>query len=233
MKISVVIPAYNEEKYIKECLDSLTRQSFKNYEIIVSLNNCTDGTEDIVRKYKGVKIVKEEKKGVTYARQTGTNMASGEIIVSCDADSYYPSDWLSCIDLNFKHNKDISGLYGPVYLEGDSIVLKVVAKYIYTAFLRVSRIFGNDNVAGINFAFRKSVFDKVGGYTLGLKSAEDIDLAEKIRKFGKIKFDRKLIVFTSDRKFKGRFFKSLFHHSKNYIRVFLLRKKPEDMTDIR
>lgn len=233
MKISVIIPAYNEEKYIGNCLDSIINQDFKDYETIVSLNYCTDGTEDIVRMYGSVKIIKEQRKGVTFARQTGTEQALGEIIVSCDADSNYPKDWLSRIALNFEKNKDIVGLYGPVYFEGQSKLLKFIAKYIYTAFLHISRIFRNDNVAGINFAFRKSVFDKVGGYTLGLKSAEDIDLANKIRKFGKIKFDSNLIVYTSDRKFKGRFFKSLFHHTKNYIKVFIFRKKPEEMVDIR
>lgn len=226
------MPAYNEEKYIGKCLDSITNQDYDDYEVIVSLNNCTDGTEDIVKKYRGVKIVKEERKGVTYARQTGTREVQGEIIASTDADSNYPKNWLSKIASNFE-NKDVAALYGPVYFEGQSSLLKFMARYVYTAFLGISRLFGNDNVAGINFAFRKSVFNKVNGYTLGLKSAEDIDLAEKIRKFGKIKFDKKLIVYTSDRKFEGRFFKSLIHHTKNYIRVFILKKKPEDMVDIR
>lgn len=233
MKISVVIPAYNEEKYIGRCLDSLLRQDYGDFEIIVSLNSCTDGTEGLVRKYKSVKIVKEERKGVTYARQTGTEQALGEIIASSDADSRYPKDWLNKIASNFQNNKDIVGLYGPVYLESKSLFLKIMAKYAYTVFLKISRLFGKDNVAGINFAFKRDVFNKVGGYTLGLKSAEDIDLAKKIKKFGRIKFDKKLVVYTSDRKFVGRLFKSLVHHSKNYIRVFILKKKPEEMIDIR
>lgn len=232
MKISVVMPAYNEEKYIGKCLESIMNQDYDDYEVIVSLNNCTDGTENIVRNLEGVKIVKEENKGVTYARQTGTKEASGEIIASTDADSYYPSDWLSKIASDFE-DREIKALYGPVYFVGQSKVLKFMAKYIYTSFLQISRLFGNDNVAGINFAFRKDVFDKVGGYTLGLKSAEDIDLAEKIRKFGKIKLDKNLVVYTSDRRFKGRLFKSLVHHAKNYFKVFILKKKPENMVDIR
>ncbi|NQV00227.1 MAG: glycosyltransferase [Parcubacteria group bacterium] len=233
MKISVVIPAYNEEKYIRECLDSLVKQNFKNYEIIVSLNNCTDNTKEIVEEFRDIKLIEVNKKGVTNARQVGTLRAEGDIIASADADSVYPEDWLSKIASNFQDNKEIVGLYGPVRLKSDSLFLKFMARYIYTIFLYASELLRNQNVAGINFAFRKNIFDKVGGYTLDLKSAEDIDLAEKIRKFGKIKFDSKLIVYTSDRKFKGRFFKSLLHHGKNYIRVFILKKKPEDMVDIR
>jgi glycosyltransferase involved in cell wall biosynthesis len=232
MKISVVMPTYNEEKYIKKCLDSLKDQDYKNYELIVVLNNCTDNTGSIVKKYKGIRIVEEKKKGVTYARQKGTLLATGEVIASVDADSFYPKNWLSQIACNFKKD-NILGLYGPVYLESDSLFLRFMARYVYTLFLRISSFLGKDNAAGINFAFRKDLYDKVNGYTLNLRSAEDIDLANKIGKFGKIKFDRELVVFTSDRKFKGRFFKSLFYHSKNYIRMFLLKKKPKEMIDIR
>jgi len=233
MKISVIIPAYNEEKYIEKCLDSLIEQNFKDYEIIVILNNCTDNTESIVNGFKNVKIVKEERKGVVYARQAGTLEAKGEIIASADADSLYPKDWLSKIESNFKKDNRIVGLYGPVYLKSESIFLRLITKYLYTLFLYTSKLIGGENVAGINFAFKKDVFDKVNGYNTGLLSAEDIDLAKRIKQFGKIKFSSRLIAYSSDRKFKGRFFKSLFYHLKNYIKVFILKKKPEGMIDIR
>ncbi len=232
MKISVVVPAYNEEKCIERCLNSLVKQDYDNFEVILCLNNCTDNTENIAKRFSKVKIVKEERKGVTYARQTGTKEASGEIIASADADSYYPSNWLSGIAGNFENSK-VAVAYGPVYLESDSYFLKFMSKYVYTWFLIISSLLGMDNVAGINFAFRKKIFEKTGGYTLDLKSAEDIDLTNKLRKFGKVKFDRKLVVYTSGRKFEGRFLKSLIHHSKNYIRVFILKKEPEKMVDIR
>ena len=57
MKISVIIPAYNEEKYITKCLNSLIEQNYDDFEIIVVLNNCTDNTESIVNGFKNVKIV--------------------------------------------------------------------------------------------------------------------------------------------------------------------------------
>src|SRR3989304_3585243 len=61
MKVSVVIPVYNEEKYIKNCLDSLMNQTEKPDEIIVVDNNCTDKTVSIVKKYKRIKIIQEKK----------------------------------------------------------------------------------------------------------------------------------------------------------------------------
>ena len=64
MKVSVVIPVYNEKKRIKKCLDSLLSQSEKPDEIIVVDNNSTDSTVSIVRKYKGVNLVHEKKQGI-------------------------------------------------------------------------------------------------------------------------------------------------------------------------
>lgn len=252
MKISVVIPAYNEEKYIGKCLSSLLNQNFQgDFEIIVCLNACTDKTKEKVLEIKKnlqskferktflkpnvikIRIVEEERKGVGFARQRGTNAALGEIIASADADTEYPPNWLERIVLNFEKNPKVSGLYGPVFIKDGGLGLQILARYIYTSFLCISKIFGNDNVAGMNFAFRKKFFDKVGGYDINLKSAEDIDLAKKLKNFGKIKFDRKLFVFTSARRFKGRFLKSFWHHIKNYLRVFIFKKSPEDFEDIR
>src|SRR5689334_1513313 len=72
MKLSVVIPAYNEEKYIGACLDELiTTAGSDIYEIIVVDNASTDRTAAVARKYKGVKVVREDRKGLTRARQAG------------------------------------------------------------------------------------------------------------------------------------------------------------------
>lgn len=233
MKISVVIPAHNEEKYIKKCLISLVRQDFNDFEIIVCLNACTDKTENIVKQFRHIKRVKEDQKGVVYARRKGTILASGQIIASADADTIYPKDWLSSIALNFQKNSKSVGLYGPVYLKDGPFFLKILAKYFYTPFLYLSKLLNKDNVAGMNFAFRKDIFDKVKGYNLDLKSAEDVDLAKRLKKFGKIDFDKNLIVWTSSRRFEKKFFRSLLHHVKNYFRVFVFKKTPEEFEDIR
>ena len=82
-------------------------------------------------------------------------------------------------------------------------------------------------------SLKKKFFNKIGGYNINLKSAEEIDLVQRLKKFGKIKFDRKLIVLTSARRFKGKFFESLSHHIKNYLNIFWFKKRPSDFEDIR
>lgn len=244
MKISVVIPAHNEEKYIGQCLESLSAQDFYNFEIVVCLNACTDGTEEVVKKFsifnfrfsisdEKIRIIKESKKGVTFARQTGTAAAQGEIIASADADTQYPKDWLSKIALVFQKNPEIVGIYGPVYLYDGPMIIRAADKIFYLPFLYLSKIFGHDNPAGMSFAFRKSAFDKINGYDINLKSAEDVELGCRLKKYGKLKIYPSLKVYTSNRRFKKGTLKFFAHHIRNYFRFFILKKSPKDFEDVR
>ena len=94
-KISVIVAAYNTEKYIQKCMDSLINQTYKNIEIIVVDDASTDGTLKILESYKKkIKIIKnEENKGQAYARNRALEIATGEYIGFVDSDDY--------IDLNY------------------------------------------------------------------------------------------------------------------------------------
>jgi len=104
--ISAIIPAYNEENFIKDCLESLLNQDLdKNfYEIIVVNNASTDKTAEIVKKYP-VKLYYQPKRSVVIARQTGVDKSKGKIIVSADADTTYPRHFLSEIKKTSKRIK--------------------------------------------------------------------------------------------------------------------------------
>lgn len=237
MKVSVVIPAYNEEKYISIPLNSLSKQSFQDFEVIVCLNNCTDRTREVVEKIgrwtsMNFKIVEEKRKGVAWARNTGFEAATGDIIASADADTFYPPDWLAKIVDNFKQ-RDIIGLYGPVYIKSPQGHLKFSARYLFTSFLQLSHWLGNYNLNGMNFAVRQRAFKEIGGFNTNWRSAEDVYIGLKLKEIGRVRFDRRLIVYTHDRRFTKGFSHSLWHHIKNYIRVFVLKKEPLDFKDIR
>lgn len=94
MKITLVIPVYNEEQYIAGCLDSIAKQKIRPDEVIVVDNNCTDNTLLIVKKYPFVQVKHEEKQGMIAARNAGFNAASHEIIARCDADTQLPTNWI-------------------------------------------------------------------------------------------------------------------------------------------
>ena len=113
--ISVVIPLYNCEKYINECLDSVLANSFSDYELIIindgSIDNSLKIAEEYSKKDPRIKVYSQENRGVSYTRNRGIKLAKGDYISFIDADDYvdkyyleelyfmanrYDLDWVTC-----------------------------------------------------------------------------------------------------------------------------------------
>lgn len=103
--ISIVIPVYNEEDYLKACLDAVALQSVKPLEVVVVDNNSTDKSIAIAEKYPFVRVVKEKKQGIVFARSKGFNSSKGTIIARIDADTIIPTDWISNIAKFYSNKK--------------------------------------------------------------------------------------------------------------------------------
>ncbi|MDP3917459.1 MAG: glycosyltransferase family 2 protein [Nanoarchaeota archaeon] len=95
MEISVIIPAYNEEKYIDKCISSLLEQDYKDYEVIVIDDGSTDDTVKIIKKFPKVILKKQNHKGPGEARNLGAKIAKGKILVFVDADMRFPKNYLT------------------------------------------------------------------------------------------------------------------------------------------
>ena len=93
-RISLIIPAYNEERYLRGCLELVKKQTLKPFEVIVVDNNSTDKTAAIAAKYDFVTVVRESQQGRVYAQTTGFNRARGELIARIDADTHLPANWV-------------------------------------------------------------------------------------------------------------------------------------------
>ena len=111
MKISVVIPVYNIEDYLSECLDSIVNQSLEDIEIICVNDGSTDGSLDILKEYESkdsrVKIISQENKGIGNARNTALEYAKGEYVYFIDGDDTLELDALERLyDLNIEKNAD-------------------------------------------------------------------------------------------------------------------------------
>lgn len=94
VEISVIIPAYNEERYIEKALDSLKKQSYKNFEIIVVDDGSTDRTREIVKKFKQVILINGKHAGPGASRNLGAENAKGEFLVFVDADMTFDKNYL-------------------------------------------------------------------------------------------------------------------------------------------
>lgn len=217
MKLSIVIPAYNEEKYLSKCLESLKNQTYKNVEIIIVDNGSTDQTVEIAKKYDTT-IIQESKKGVGAARKKGFAQAQGDIIVSTDADCSYPSDWLEKITRAFE-KPDTIAVYGTTMIENESPWKQKFSLYLMTAFYQINDWLNKKQFQGSNSAVRKTAYEKTSGFDETLGALEDADLCKKLMKLQtpeseslakNIIFDPSIIITTSSRRLKqGNFLKTL------------------------
>ncbi|MDR2956728.1 MAG: glycosyltransferase, partial [Coriobacteriales bacterium] len=112
-QISIIIPAFNAEEYIEQCLDSIINQTFKDIEIIVVDDGSTDSTEKIVRRYMAtdtrIRIVKQPNMHAGIARNAGKRIAIGKYLLFLDADDFYELDMLEKMYLSAEeHQTDIT-----------------------------------------------------------------------------------------------------------------------------
>src|ERR1035437_9021599 len=93
LTLAIVIPVYNEEFYLKACLNSIAKQTVAPDEVIVVDNNSTDKSVQIAKSYKFVKLLHEKRQHQVFAQATGFNAIKSDIIGRIDADSILPPDW--------------------------------------------------------------------------------------------------------------------------------------------
>lgn len=197
MQISVVIPAFNEEKFIRNSLNSLQQQTEKPDEIIVVDNLSRDNTVKIAKEF-AVQIVEEKTTGIGDARNKGFNSAQYEIIARCDADTIVPPFWIKKIKKNFEQN--IDALVGPIDYY-DAIPRNTSASKAFINLMK--KMNGFYPLLGLNMAIRQKMWKKVKNKVcLDDKQVhEDIDLAIHVNKEGGvIGYDPTLIVQSSARR---------------------------------
>lgn len=197
--LSVVIPCYNEELFLADCLESLRHQDFQGgFEIIVVDNNSTDGTAALARKF-GAVVIFESKRGTCAARQAGTKAARGSIVISTDADTAFATDWLSRVWKSMSADSGIAAVTGPCrYIEAPWWG-SFYAQALFSSVNIISRMTGTVWYASAcNLAFRKSAWT---GYNTKLtQGGDEFDILSKLKKQGKVQFLPDNPVFTSSRR---------------------------------
>jgi glycosyltransferase involved in cell wall biosynthesis len=199
-KISVIIPAHNEEKFIVKCLDSIKIAESNidiPVEIIVSLNRCTDNTEKVVENYNAC-IVKEDEKNIAKIRNAGVKASSGDILVTIDADSWMSPYMLQEVILKMRSEKYIGG--------GVKVKPERMSIGIFFSVLMVAPYMLKARISAGMFWLYRQVFESIGGFDERHVSVEDYYFALKLKAYGKqkrLKYGtiRKEHIMTSCRKF--------------------------------
>ena len=195
MRISVVIPARNEERFIEGCLESLEAQTLKPDEIIVVDNGSTDSTAERVRAI-GVRLVHCPTPGVAFARQAGLEAATGDWVATTDADSRPVRGWLEALH---HHMGDSVALYGPLRMFGLPTWQEELSELGYGIFLKLMGLLGKPNLAAANMAFHRQTALELGGYPM-VEAREDVLLGWKLQRAGRVRYVRDALVRTSARR---------------------------------
>ena len=193
--ISVVMPVYNEEKYIKNCIESLLLQDYpKNLmEWIFVDGMSSDNTVELIKKYKEkfpemIKIMANPNKTVPYAMNIGIKEAKGKFIVRLDAHADYSKDYISkCV--YYLETTDADNVGGVAETKSKGFVGNAIAKMLSSRFGVGNSDFRTNGESGyvdtVPFgAFRKEVFEKWGGYDERLTRNQDNEMNYRIRKNG-------------------------------------------------
>lgn len=195
--VSIIIPAYNEQFCISSCLDSVLDQSVDpaTYEVVVVDNHSTDRTAAIAED-KGVRVVREPKKGYVHALRKGVEESLGQILVFTDADCQVPTHWISKILDDFAARPDIVAVGGKLLFYDVNPMLDRITRLILSF---------ADTLPGCNMAIRKTALDRIGGFNPNVNLSLDYWVTLKLRAIGRIVIDKRLVVVTSGRRFEGAF----------------------------
>lgn len=178
-KISIIIPAHNEENYLRPTLFSIKNQTFQDYETILVANGCTDGTERIAIKRADdkLKLFSLPQANVSLARNKGAEMAQGEILLFLDADTLLDPETLQKINQQFNESCAIA----TTKVKPDEDKLKYRFLMAAKNFYNLTGIYTASSGA---LACRKKDFQSVGGYDPELNVMEHRDLIRKLMPFG-------------------------------------------------
>jgi glycosyltransferase involved in cell wall biosynthesis len=202
MKISIIVPAYNEEKYIGDCLQSITEARTDDItEVIVIDNASTDNTAAIAKTFRGVRVVHEPQKGLTKARQRGLLEAKGDFVAYLDADTRMPPAWPFIVVKEFSRKPDMVCLSGPFHYYDLPALQKIFAETLWALTAPPTYWLTGFMVLGANFIAKREALQKIGGFDTTISFyGEDTDIAWRLSKMGKVKFSMKFFIIGSGRR---------------------------------
>lgn len=208
MRVSIVIPAYNEETSLAGTIRAALAQDYPDFEVIVVNNASTDGTAEVAGRFP-VKLAHEPRKGLLWARECGRQNASGQIIANMDADCLPAPNWLRAGTGLFQDPR-VAAATGPydyydggVFFRQSSLLTQQTAYWLMSRVIQCPGIRQGAILIGGNNFIRADALQKVGGYNTDiLFYGEDTDTAKRVSACGRVIFSNRLVMKTSARRFK-------------------------------
>lgn len=197
MKLSIVIPVYNEAAALSRCLSALAAQTVPPDEVLVVDNNSTDGSRLVAERFPFVRLLHEPKQGIVHARDRGFNAARGGLIARIDADTVVPEDWVAHIRDFYRHPlRAVFAYSGGARFYNVRLPRAVSWLYSWLAFDFNRLLIGHSTLWGSNMAITRQQWRAVRGSVCRQTGQhEDLDLAMHLHEAGyQIYYDRSLQV---------------------------------------
>src|SRR5712692_3239953 len=203
LKVSVIVPAYNEEKSILSSIESLLAQDYDNYEVILVDDGSTDKTLEIATEREGprLKVIRQENKGKAEALNTGIRAAYGSLVLTVDADTRLNSGALRALADRFSSDPALGGLAGNVKVDKARGLLQRLQEIEYTTSIGLTRK-GQSMLASVMIvpgpiaAFRRDAVEKVRYFSPDT-FAEDFDMTLAILKERyRVEYEDRAIAYT-------------------------------------
>ncbi|PYV33952.1 MAG: glycosyl transferase [Acidobacteria bacterium] len=210
-RISVLVCTFNGKRTLRDCLDGLAKMRYPNYEVIVVDDGSKDGTAAVAREYR-VRVISTPNRGLSAARNTGLEAATGEIVAYTDDDTRPDPDWLSHLATVFM-NTDYVGVGGPnIPFPNDGPIARSVARAPGGPTHVLLSDTEAEHIPGCNMAFRKASLEAVGGFDPQFRVAgDDVDVCWRLReRGGRLGFSPGAVVW---------------HHYRNSVRAYWRQQK--------
>jgi glycosyltransferase involved in cell wall biosynthesis len=198
-KVSIIMPMYNAQRYVKEAIESILSQSGVTFELIIVDNLSVDGSVDIVESYDDsrIKFIRAHKRGVSYAFNEGLKMARGEIITRCDSDDLYAKNRLR-IQVDFlESNPDFGAICGIFTAINDKgkLIASLTCYGEKPCDITDKLRNGILGTAFVTFAIRNRFLRELNGSRTFFVSAEDIDMQLRLSNICRIWYEPKNFYF--------------------------------------
>ncbi len=210
-RISVVVCCYNGEGTLRDCFDALRRLQYPNFEVIVVDDGSTDRTAAITREY-GFRLICTENRGLSAARNSGMEAATGEIVAYTDSDCCPDPHWLTYLAAAFLNSKH-AGVGGPnLAPPGDGPIAECVANAPGGPVHVLLCDEVAEHIPGCNMTFRKSCLKAIGGFDPQFRAAgDDVDVCWRLQERGwSLGFSPAAMVW---------------HHRRNSVRAYWKQQK--------
>lgn len=196
--VSIIVPAYNAERTLGECIEALLHQDYPDCEIIVVDDGSTDRTAAIAQSFEGITYIRQDNAGPAAARNRGAGAAKGEWLAFTDSDCIAEPDWVSALMAKVRANEGkgvvgVGGTYG--IANPESLLARIIHAEIQARHARMKDEV--DFLGSFNVAYDRKAFEAVGGFdeSFSQASAEDNDLAYRlIDAGGKLLFSKLAVV---------------------------------------